>query len=60
MKEIHKTITEEEVEKWVSLGWCTTPEKMNISRLHEILIGKYSLEEAREDILSFRKKEVEK
>lgn len=46
-----ETITENEVE-----GWCTgTISNFMAIRLTEILNGTYSLEEARTDILSFRK-----
>ena len=48
----YKTITNEEVEQWgVGELWGN----YNIDYLHEILTGEYSLDAAREDILSFRK-----
>lgn len=48
----HETITEDEVRQWVDLGTFD----YSISRLTEILNGQYSLDDAREDILSFRPK----
>jgi len=50
----YKTITEEEVETWC-IGTFSNYE---IARLTDILTGEYDLEEAREDVLSFRKKEL--
>ena len=51
-----KTITEEEVEKWCE----GTLSSHMLAYLTEILNGKYDLQEACEDILSFRKKEWRK
>lgn len=55
--ENYKTITREEVEQWGSHlgGRLGAGPPYNIDYLHEILIGEYDLNEAREDILSFRK-----
>lgn len=52
MDEEYKTIIEEEIKYWVtgSLGEYT------LERLTEIIKGDYSLDEARRDVLSFRKK----
>lgn len=47
----YETITEEEV-----INWCVgTFKTYEIDRLKDILTGEYSLDEAREDILSLRK-----
>ena len=48
----YKTITKEEVDQW---GVGDFGGRYNTDYLHEILTGEYSLDEAREDILSFRK-----
>lgn len=49
--EPHTTITEHEVQEW-----CAMPiTDAAISRLTELLTGEYSLKDARNDILSFRK-----
>ena len=45
-----ETITEEEVEEWAR-GIISD---YTLSRLTEILTGSYSLEDARNDVLSFR------
>ncbi len=46
-----KSITEKEVERWCD----GTLSSFALQRLTDILTGEYSLDEAREDILSFRK-----
>jgi hypothetical protein len=45
-----ETITEEDITKWLSYGYSD----YMLSRLTTILNGTYSLDEAREDVLSFR------
>lgn len=50
---VYETITEQEVE-----DWCEgTISSFTLQRLTEILTGEYPLENAREDILSFRNPE---
>lgn len=52
----YETITKDEVE-W----WCVgTISNHAVAYLHEILTGEYDINQAREDILSFRPKEDEK
>lgn len=51
MNEDYKTITDEEVKKWRT-GTLSTYE---LSTLTDILTGEYKLEDARKDILGFRK-----
>ena len=52
VKEIEKynTITVEEIRHW-------TDHQYSIDYLHEIITGEYLLEDAREDVFSFRQKE---
>ena len=47
--EEYKTITEEEIKYWTDNQYSET-------YLHEIITGEYSLDAAREDVLSFRPK----
>lgn len=52
----HETITQDEVETWCQ----GTVQNFVVERLHEILTGEYPLDNAREDILSFRPQTDEK
>lgn len=47
----YKSISEEEFEKWCDSALYD----YSLIRLKDILTGEYPLDEAREDILSFRK-----
>ncbi len=51
MPDEYKTITREEVEQWGT----SLISNYVVDYMHEILIGEYSVDDAREDILSFRK-----
>lgn len=48
--EPHESITEYEVHEWCSMPMTDA----TLSRLTELLTGEYSLNDARNDILSFR------
>ena len=49
------TITEEDITlEWCSGGLGTSQQRMILLRLKDILTGEYDLDEAREDVLSFR------
>lgn len=55
-EELFKTITDGEIKTWCD-GTFTD---YTFDRLRSIIIGEYDLNEAREDILSFRKESGEK
>lgn len=49
------TITEEDITlEWCSSGLFMSQQKMVLGRLKDILTGEYDLDEAREDVLSFK------
>ena len=50
----HTTITEQEVYEWCGQAMLDTTQERAIAWLTEILNGEYSLEDAREDVMSFR------
>ena len=56
MNDEYKSITKEEVINWTSNGFFTSQEGIRDEWLKQILTGEYDLNKAREDILSFRKK----